>query len=78
MGAALAGLGRFAEAIESYQKALSINPRHHETLNNLSSAQKKLGRLTEALASFQQALAIKPNYPKVHYSSSISKLDTLP
>ena len=38
LGNALAAKGRFEEAIETFRKALQINPNYPETLNNLAWA----------------------------------------
>jgi tetratricopeptide (TPR) repeat protein len=56
----LAKLNRFDEAIASYNKALSINPKLADAHFNLGNTMRGLGKLEKAAASFRQALAIKP------------------
>jgi tetratricopeptide (TPR) repeat protein len=64
-GVVLEKLGRFAEAVASYDKALAIKPDYVEALNNRGHALTKLKRLEEAVASYDKALAIKPDYVEV-------------
>ena len=53
-------LGRATEALESYDRALALEPGHVDTLNNRGNALLRLGRAAEALASYGQALALAP------------------
>jgi tetratricopeptide (TPR) repeat protein len=55
-GLALAGLRRFEEAIESYDRALSLRPGDTEALFNRGVAQQALGRFAEALESHERVL----------------------
>jgi predicted O-linked N-acetylglucosamine transferase (SPINDLY family) len=59
-------LGRFKQAIESYDRALAIAP-DAETLNNRGNALQSLGRPIEALASHDRALALNPQDVKALY-----------
>ena len=58
--------GRLSEAITSYRGALSIEPHHAKTHNNLGNALRDVGRLNEAAACFRSALRIDPDYAKAH------------
>src|SRR5262249_40805544 len=58
-GNALLALGRHAQALASYDRALAIRPNHARALNNRGNALQKLGRHAEALASYEAALAIR-------------------
>ena len=55
-------LGRFEEAIASYDCALSIKPDDHGSWNNRGYALIELGRFEEAIASLDRALSIKSDY----------------
>ncbi len=57
-GMALAALGRFEDALASYERALAINPRNSDALRNRGDALCDLGRRDEAMASYSKALAI--------------------
>jgi predicted O-linked N-acetylglucosamine transferase (SPINDLY family) len=52
-------LGRFAEAIASYERALVIAP-DAQTWNNRGSALQSLNQRLQALASYEQALRLEP------------------
>jgi tetratricopeptide (TPR) repeat protein len=61
-GAALARLGKPAEAVLKYQQALALVPDHAnraETLYNWGTALERLGRHQEAIEKFDQAIVLK-------------------
>jgi Flp pilus assembly protein TadD len=47
-GVALAGLGRFQEAVESFDRAIAQNPHDITPWNNKAAALRRLGRDAEA------------------------------
>ena len=49
IGATNKGLGKLDEAIEAYNKAISINPDYAEAYYNMGNAFKDLGKLDEAV-----------------------------
>ena len=55
-------LGRYKEAIVSYDQALQIKPDYYLAWENRGFALQELGRYEEAIASYDQALQIKPDY----------------
>ena len=57
-GYALGNLGRYKEAISSYDKALEINPDNNLPWYNRGVALSNLGRHEEAIASYERALKI--------------------
>ena len=63
---ALARLGRLDEAISSYRRAVTINPRMPEAHNNLAHALLDLGRPDDALLSCRRALELRPEFPDAH------------
>jgi tetratricopeptide (TPR) repeat protein len=65
-GLALAGQGRFEDAIAQYRKALEIKPRYAEACNNLGLALQACGKVDEATSRFQQSLEIKPDFVEAH------------
>jgi tetratricopeptide (TPR) repeat protein len=60
-GITLGGIGRYEEAISSYDKALEIKPDNDEVWNNRGFALGILDRYEEAIASYDKALEIKPD-----------------
>jgi predicted O-linked N-acetylglucosamine transferase (SPINDLY family) len=61
-GAAHAGLGQWAVAVECYDQALRIRPDHAEVHNNRGVALLRLQRLDEALRSYDEAIRLQPDH----------------
>lgn len=61
-GAALHLMGRFEDALASYDQAFKFQPRNAVLLYNRGRTLQDLGRFEEALASYQASLALDPNY----------------
>jgi tetratricopeptide (TPR) repeat protein len=51
--------GRYEEAIESYDRAISFSPDYHEAWYNRGYALDELGRYEEAIKSYDQAISFK-------------------
>jgi tetratricopeptide (TPR) repeat protein len=62
-GAALHDLGRFEQALEAYEAALTRRLGFLNALTNRGMTFFALNRFGEALASYDAALAVQPNYP---------------
>jgi tetratricopeptide (TPR) repeat protein/tRNA A-37 threonylcarbamoyl transferase component Bud32 len=60
-GQALRRLGRIAEAVDAFSRAVELDPRAGWSWNGLGMAQSALRRLDSALESFQRAAMINPN-----------------
>ncbi len=60
-GVQLGRLRRYDEAIEFYDKAISIKPDYAKAIFNKAVALQMLNRLEEAVQAYDQALAINPN-----------------
>jgi len=60
-GCELDKLGRHAEALESYDKEIKINPNYYSAWYNRGNALLKLRRYDEAVKSYDQAVKIKPD-----------------
>ena len=66
LGVALAGEGRFSEAIEQYQAALRIEPNAANVETDFGNALAKSGRIPEAIVQFRAALGVLPDSPITH------------
>jgi len=66
LGVALAGDGRFAEAISQYQAALQIRPNAANVQTDYGNALAKSGRIPEAVAHYRAALQVLPDAPITH------------
>lgn len=63
LGVALGELGRFAEAEETFRRALKQKPAYAEGQFNLGKTLQKLGRLDDALRAFERAYAMDRRFP---------------
>jgi tetratricopeptide (TPR) repeat protein len=59
-------VGRLAEAIAEYQRALEHNPNHRDALNNLGVAFVRQGKLAQAGRQFKQLVAADPDSADAH------------
>ena len=66
LGAALSALGRHAEALASFDEALTLQPACVEAHNYRGMALQQLRRTAEALTSFERALALRPDAAELH------------
>jgi len=63
-GNVLQSLGRFSEAVASYDMALLQKPDLIAALLNRSNALRAMGRLEEALSAIETALRARPDFPE--------------
>jgi protein O-GlcNAc transferase len=61
-GVTLQELKRFAEALASYDHALTVRPDYAEALCNRGVTLHDLKRFAEALASYDRAITVRPDY----------------
>ena len=66
-GLTLQRLGRFDDALASYNGALGLDPRFLYALYNKGLALRKMHRLPEAIESLRAALDVSPTYTDAHY-----------
>jgi predicted O-linked N-acetylglucosamine transferase (SPINDLY family) len=57
--------GKFERAKESFDRALSLQPRHAEAIAGKGMVSLELRHFNEAAAAFDAALAIKPGSPRI-------------
>ena len=65
-GNALQDLGRFDEAVISYDQAIALKPGLAAAYNNRGNALQNLKRFDEAIASYDQAIALRPDFASAH------------
>ena len=70
MGLTLKEQGKLDEAIEAYDRALSLKPDYFEAYNNKANALKDQGKLEEAISSYKKAISLKPDYADAHINLS--------
>ena len=71
--AALGGVGRNAEAIESYERLLAAQPDSHLHPISLAHVHKAQGDIDRAVALYQQAYRAKPDHGDAYWSLANTK-----
>ena len=71
MGNVLREQGKLGEAIEAYNKALSIKPDYAEAYTNMGNVLREQGKLDEAIEA-TTALAIKPDYAEAYTNMGVT------
>ena len=70
-GNVLRDLARYQDAVDSYGRALQIQPDYPEACCNRGGALLALGRIDEALQSYERALQFRPDYAEAHYNRGV-------
>ena len=74
---ALGALGRFDEALASFNRALRLRPDHPTAHHDRGNVLMRLGRVAEAVASFDEAIALRPDHveARVDRGNALSRLN---
>ncbi len=67
-GNALAGQGKYREAVDSFRKALEIDPNVAEIHFNIGTLFTNMNRTEESIASYKKAVQINPSLTDAHYN----------
>ena len=70
-GSCLCETGDLSASIESFEKAILINPDYAEALYNLGVAYQKLDQPDMAIETYKKAVAIQHAYPTAHHNLGI-------
>jgi predicted O-linked N-acetylglucosamine transferase (SPINDLY family) len=62
---------RYQEALQRYERAISLQPNYAEALHNRGQALTGLSRFEEALAAFEQAVQAAPGYADAHFHRGV-------
>lgn len=73
-GVSLRALGRHAEAVEEFKKALALDPRSAEAHHQLGNAFKSLQRHAEAVVSLRRASELAPKNAAIWLNLGVSLL----
>jgi cytochrome c-type biogenesis protein CcmH/NrfG len=55
--------GDYAKAVQTYQKALTLDARNADVLTDMGTSYRKLNKTDECAAAFRQALEVDPGHP---------------
>ena len=72
LGLALRALGRNDEALESYQKAVDIDPANASALNDMGNLLADLGRPEDAVRSYRSAIEAEPSTALAHHNLGVA------
>jgi tetratricopeptide (TPR) repeat protein len=75
-GNALQELGRFADAVACYDRAIGLDREFAGAFSNRGNALRAMGRLEEALTSFERAVALNPSYARAWSNRGLVLLDS--
>ncbi len=73
-GNALRKLDKFEEAIDSFKRAHTLQPREPVFLNNLALTYQDSNQLEQAINTYQKALALNPNYHDANFNCGLCHL----
>jgi tetratricopeptide (TPR) repeat protein len=76
LGAVEFDAGRTDQAMELYERALSLNPQSVEAHVNKGLALARIGKAEEAMAEYERALRIWPNSVEAHNSLGVALVQT--
>ncbi len=65
-------LGRFDDALASFDKAIALKPDYLEAYSNRGALLNQVGRAEEALQSTDRAIALKPDYAEAHCNRGLA------
>ena len=72
IGVVLNDQGKIDEAIEAYQKCISLFPNYPDTYINMGLGLKSQGKVEKAIEAFITALSIKPDHPEAYFNIGVS------
>ena len=72
MGDALREKDKLQEAIQAFNKALTIDPNYVEAYDNIGVSLREQGKLQESIQAHDKALSIKPNYASAYNNMGVA------
>ena len=72
----LANLGRYSEAVEWFQKVLTVHPDNLDARTDLATALWNMGQTDKAMAEYQKSLTIDPKHMPTLHSLFLMEVDS--
>lgn len=71
-GNALAGAGRYQEALANYARAIELDPGYSKAYSNRGTTYREMRRYAEALADYDRAIQVDPTYATAYYNRALT------
>ena len=68
-------MGNLDQAIEFFQKVITLKPDFTEGFYNLGNAFKEKGKLKDAIEAYKRSIVLRPNYAEAFYNLGIALKD---
>ena len=71
LGVALKSQGKLEEAIEAYNKSISLNRNYADAFSNMGNALKAQGKLEQAIIAYNKAICLNPDYADAYSNMGV-------
>lgn len=71
-GTAMIYYNKTIEAKESFERAISLDPKHYRAITNLGNLALESGNLDEAVSKYEQALKLNENFANAHHNLAVA------
>ena len=75
LGAALKGQGKLEQALEVFDRIISLKPDIAEAYNNRGIVLRELGRFEDAVKDYEKAISLQPAYAEAHNNRGVALHD---
>ena len=72
LAASYEATGNLPEAAKAYSKAIQVEPKNQNSLNNYGNVLRELGNLENAVEILQRAVKLDPNFPLAQYNLGLT------
>lgn len=71
-GTAMIYYNKTVEAKESFDRAISLDPKHYRAITNLGNLALESGNLDEAISKYEHALKLNENFANAHHNLAVA------
>ena len=72
LGASAAQIGQLDQAVQAFEKMISINPNEASSYYNLGNVLQEQGKLKKAIEAYNKAIALKSDYAEAYNNIGLS------